>query len=277
MNNTTPVTGPKICIITVGYAPSKEIALQEFHAFISQIEKEPISVEFIYFDNKAWFEESAQGSNRYIPSLEGNIGFAKAVNLARNQTSADRLLLLNADLVFSPGQLGRIIEAQLLLSAKTIWAPQLINEDGTNQTWEKSLHSNFVIEEIFGILGYPRPFKDRPTRKFYLRGAVWSVSCELFDSQNGFDESFFLFGEEADFCFRLPRDSNLVLDSSLKVVHKGSQGAKSKSLFAYRHALRGRLRLQFKHNSPLAACIVAPFAAVAYAKEFLKRQWAGKP
>lgn len=276
MDDTPRIVQNKICIITVGYADSMQDALLEFHEFTSLIEKDRIPVDFIYFDNKAWLRGRIQGTNRYIPSLEGNIGFAKAVNRARNQTSADRLLLLNPDLVFSPGQLGRIIQAQLSLGTMTVWAPQLINEDGTKQTWENSLYSNFLFEEISGILGYPRPFKERPTRKFYLRGAVWGVSCELFDSLNGFDERFFLFGEEADFCFRLPKGSNLILDSSIKVVHKGSQGAKSKSLFAYRHALRARLLLQFKHNSPFAACIVAPFAAAAYAKEVIKRLWATK-
>jgi GT2 family glycosyltransferase len=267
----------KLCIITVGYAESRETALEEFETFISQLARGSTSVEFIYFDNKSWFEEKSQGAYKYIPSPDGNIGFARAVNLARRHTSAERLLLLNSDLVLSPGQLKEIIQTQLSLGSMTVWAPQLINEDGTYQTWEKSLHSNFALEEVCGILGYPRPFKDHPKRKYYLRGAVWSVSRKLFDFQNGFDEKFFLFGEEADFCFRLPLEANLVFDSSIKIVHKGSQGAKSKSMFAYRHALRGRLLLQLRYNGLWATLIVAPFAAAAYAKEFLKRLLVAKP
>jgi GT2 family glycosyltransferase len=277
MNDVHKAKLPKLCIIIVGYAESKEIALHEFNTFSSRIGVNDTSVEFIYFDNKAWLDDTRKGNHRYIRSLQGNVGFAKAVNLARMQTAAERLLLLNADLDLSPGQLNQIIETQLDLGPMTVWAPQLLNEDGTCQTSEKSLHSNFVLEEVFGILGYPLPFKERSGRKFYLRGAVWGVSCQLFDSQNGFDQKFFLFGEEADFCFRLPSEATQLFDSSIKVVHKGSQGAKSKSLFAYRHALRARLLLQFKHNSPWAALIVTPFALAAYAKEFLKRLIVRKP
>ena len=260
-----------LCIIAVGFASSKEQAQSEFDHFASLLEREGMKAEFIYWDNKSWFNDFSAGNQRYISSEYGNVGFSRAVNQARRLTVADRLLLINMDIDLQNGQLQQIVACQLKLEDDIIWAPQLLNSDGSPQTWTDSLHTNNTLEEIFGLLGFPRKFSDSTSRRYYLRGAVFGVSTTFFDSLNGFDERFFLFGEEADFCYRGHGIVRLVLDTSIQVVHRGSQGTGSKSLFAYRHALRARIILQKRYNSWLACLVVTPFALLAYAKELLKR------
>jgi GT2 family glycosyltransferase len=45
----------------------------------------------------------------------------------------------------------------------------------------------------------------KPKEVGYIDGAVMAIRRDAFDSVGGFDEDFFFYGEEADFCFRLKK------------------------------------------------------------------------
>ncbi len=64
---------------------------------------------------------------------------------------------------------------------------------------------------------------DRPQDADWLIGACLCVRREAFAAVHGFDERFFLYGEDADLCLRL-RDcgGRVVYDPSVVAVHHGS-------------------------------------------------------
>ena len=263
----------QICIIAIGFSPSKEEAINEMAAFaqiLSQLVNPP---QFIYLDNKAWMDSVHLDGVSYQPSPQGNIGFGAAVNLARSFTEAKRLLLVNLDILIDSQSLAAILERIAILPENEIWAPQLLNEDLSPQTWQDSLYTKNFVEELSSTFGYPVICKNTPKseRLFYLRGAIFSVSTALFDKLGGFDPKFFLFGEEADFCYRSAPHAKLIFDSSIKVVHLGSQGNRSKSMFALRHSLRARFLLQKRFGKATAAFSLVPFLWIAYVIEWLKR------
>jgi GT2 family glycosyltransferase len=159
-----------------------------------------------------------------------NIGFGAAVNGATQLVPLDAswILLLNPDLNLDEDTLLKTCEA-LEQSSADIWAPELVNEDGSKQT---HAHSGFLrrpIEEMADALG----FRLTPARRreYYLRGAFLALRREKWAQWGGFDTDFFLFGEEVDLCVRWQRcGARLECSEEIQVTHLGSQGLRAKSL-----------------------------------------------
>ncbi len=221
-----------------------------------------LSVTGSVWDNRAHGLPLVSPRTKYLSSPEGNIGYGAAVNRVAFSNSFDRVLLLNSDIRLNSTLFNRVLEVQTTLEKDTIWAPVLLNADGSVQTSEGSLFLLTLRQEILSIFGFPPKGPRTKPKRFYVRGAVFSISSQLFSEASGFDETFFLYGEEADLCFRLAKAST-VTDSSFQVVHEGSQGSKGKSWFALRHALRARALLQGRYNG-LPARILTAAAGVVY-------------
>lgn len=85
----------------------------------------------------------------------------------------------------------------------------------------------------------------------WLSGACLLVRREATDTVGLFDESFFLFSEDTDWCYRFRRAGwNVVFCPSAEVVHVGGATHGGRQ---YRENLRGQLRFFTKHYGPREA------------------------
>lgn len=256
-----------ILIITFSSRDETLATIQQLEALLAGTKNQEPSIQAVIWDNRSW-ELTHDGNVSYHSSPNGNVGFGAAVNSVRKIYDYDRVLLLNSDIEMNEDLFDRIINRTRTLSSETIWAPMLINADGTPQTSQSSLYMRTPIQEVLDIFGYPAREQRRSTPLHYLRGAVFSISTELLDMADGFDEKFFLYGEEADLCFRLSRVARLYMDDEIEVVHHGSQGHKGKSAAALRHSLHARVLLHRRYNGGLAGAVV--LTAVLMARVALK-------
>jgi len=145
-----------------------------------------------------------------------NSGYGTAANQGFSRCHADYVLLLNADTEIAPGTLEPI--ARYLDAHPTVGllGPRLTNPDGTPQRscyhWPTP---GFVLLQESGLERYVSAIP--MVREAYLRtwsqsgerdvawvlGAAIAIRKSAFDSVSGFDESFFMYYEEADICRRL--------------------------------------------------------------------------
>lgn len=167
---------------------------------------------------------------RYIKCGE-NLGFSKAVNLGYSFTKGEYILLLNSDVILPKGEVLKLKEVMDKIPSVGLCGPQLIYPDGSIQRSYSNFPSlfseivpRFIYEKIFLkrrlkkteclSLGFPVYFVDA------LIGACLLIRRQTFEKLGGFDERFFFFLEETDFCLRVKKSGELVaFVPEAKIIH----------------------------------------------------------
>lgn len=212
---------------------------------------------------------------------EQNRGYGAAANQAFASSSSDYLVLLNADVVPQPGTLATLVQYLEDHSRAAIVAPRLLNPDGTLQPSSYPFltpgHVLVVMSGLNSVLSRLFPRADRHLgtspetgRVPWVKGAALAIRASAFDEVAGFDESFFLYGEEHDLCYRLAEAGwETHFTTAAAMIHvegassRGRETAVSEHIFGslihfYRkHFSRGRLlRLRMVLAALMAARIV---------------------
>ncbi|MBN1592077.1 MAG: glycosyltransferase family 2 protein [Candidatus Coatesbacteria bacterium] len=151
-----------------------------------------------------------------------NRGFAAACNQAASAADSEFILLLNPDARLCDGAVSELVSAIRSEDGAGIAGPRLLSEDG------RLLPSAYRFPTIFQEIAYlfrlkpiltSGPFKaifgkflsrwfgqfdPHDTRRVVdsVLGACMLIRGELWRELNGFNERFFLFYEEKDFCKR---------------------------------------------------------------------------
>ncbi len=150
-----------------------------------------------------------------IASTE-NLGFGPAVNLgAQRAPETPWVAPANADLVFEPGALQRLLDAGERDSGAGLLAPRLIRPDGSTQ---HSLHPfpavGFAVQFSLGRQRHDRRWADAQFLESYWdpeieRRAPWAegafvmVRRAAWDALGGFDPNRFMYAEDLDVGWRL--------------------------------------------------------------------------
>ena len=168
-----------------------------------------------------------------------NLGYGSAANLGAARTSADHVLVCNPDLVVEPECVGRLVEVLDREPACAIVGPRIDNPDGTRYPSARAFPS-WAVAAGHAFLGpiapgnrWSRRYKmvraadDSPGRYAgerrpadWVSGACMMVRRTAFVSLGGFDESYFMYAEDVDLCWRARRAGWEVLyEPSAVVVH----------------------------------------------------------
>jgi GT2 family glycosyltransferase len=162
-----------------------------------------------------------------------NRGFATAVNQGWHAATGDYVLLLNPDAFLEPDTLQTMVALMEACPTLGACAPVLVDEDG-------------------GPTDNPRPFpaltqcldpclKGRPhgaplevpqgpwgavNRAHWLMGALVLIRRATLQDTAGFDEGFFLYGEDMDWCLRARRAGwEIGLLEGCRAIHLGNRSA----------------------------------------------------
>lgn len=186
-----------------------------------------------------------------IFSFKENLGYAKSVNLGVRNSKNNFILILNADVKIISGSIQKLFT--FLQKHKNAYgvAPKLLNEDSSLQKSVYDFPTLFwVLIHLFKIktfvpqilqhflkkyFTYYRTFTN-PLKIQWATGAVWLIKKESFNKIGYFDENYFLYFEEIDFC---KRAHNTGLDfyyypkvSAIHYLSKSSEKVKYLSLFS---------------------------------------------
>ena len=206
----------KISIIIVSYNVKSYLSNS-----IDSIMKSSIKdFELIIIDNNSFDGSTDYISNNYplaklIPN-SSNVGFGKAVNQGAKIANSDYLLILNPDTIIEEDTLEilvKYIETNVKIG---IVGPKILNADGSLQVSCKRSFPT-IKSAIPKILGLDKLF---PNSKLFGRynltfldpdknhvvdavsGSCMLIRNKVFKKIAGFDERFFMFGEDIDICLR---------------------------------------------------------------------------
>ena len=226
-----------------------------------------ICVEVIVIDN-ASSDKSVEMVNKEFPSARvianvDNLGFAKANNQAAKLAKGRYLCILNPDTVVSQNTFEQFIALHELNPNLGISGPQLT--DGTGQflreskrglptiqaSVSKSLGLFKLSPSLFGQYYNLRLPQNQSGKTDVLVGAFMFLRKRLYEQLAGFDENFFMYGEDIDISHRSLKLGlvNFYL-SEAKVIHfKGESTPKNKAYETrFFNAMSYYYNKNFSHN-----------------------------
>ena len=192
-----------------------------------------------------------------------NLGYAAAVNIGVNHSLSEYLIISNSDVIYHKDSIKNLID--YLRSHPDVGAagPQQVYSDGS---WEYSYGSLpgvvLGLKDLFLISLIERGLRRLAWRRFridrkpkevgYIDGGVMAISKSEFIKTGGFDEDYFFYSEEADFCYRLAaRSVKVVFNPDSIVTHlRGKSIDSTSSLHTSTSMMvKGQLLFCEKHRS----------------------------
>ena len=225
--------------------------------------------EIVLVDNGSR-DGSAEAIARDFPQVrliaEGaNHGFARGNNIAAAAARGRRLLLLNTDTLVLDGAVDRLTDFADGAPDARIWGGRTVFADGSaNPTscWNRiTAWSSFCIatgltmaapgSRIFDPEGVARRLRDRPRRVDVVSGCFFLIDADLWRDLGGFDERFFMYGEEADLCARAAASGvrPLATPDAAIVHHGGASETKRADTAVY--LCGARIGLARRHLPPV--------------------------
>jgi N-acetylglucosaminyl-diphospho-decaprenol L-rhamnosyltransferase len=146
---------------------------------------------------------AAASPDAHILEAGANVGFAAACQLGARKTQAPLLLFLNPDAVPAPGCVEALRACGLEQPAWGAWQALVTLEDGRHV----NTSGNLVHWLGFGWaagLGEPVEAAGASPREVgFASGAAMVVRRRAWDAAGGFDERYFMYGEDLDLSLRL--------------------------------------------------------------------------
>ena len=182
-----------------------------------------ISMEVIVVDN-----HSADGSRDYLEEtfrqvqfywLTENLGFAKACNLGLKHSTGEYILFLNPDTIVSEDCFENCIDFLASHPQSGALGVRMIDESGVFLKESKRAFPS-PVTSFFKLTGLARLFpRSARLAKYYLgnlsegqthevdvlAGAFMMIKKSVLDITGGFDEAFFMYGEDIDLSYRIQK------------------------------------------------------------------------
>ncbi len=210
----------------------------------------PFSYEIIVVDNAsnddslAKLKDYFKDSVKFIESDE-NKGFAAGNNLALRQVDSDYILLLNSDTVVWENTLEQVYNYMEKHPDVGACGCRVRLENGELDKACKRTFPN-VKNSFFRLFHIPNKSKDDnynltdlPDDEVYeidcLTGAFMFIKNEALKQAGLFDETFFMYGEDIDLCYRI-KDAGwkIVYYGKSSITHfKGASSKKQKNKLIY--------------------------------------------
>lgn len=131
----------------------------------------------------------------YLIANKNNVGFAKANNQAVKVTTGRYLYFLNPDTELKPGALQAMRNFMDSHPDIGLAGTRIVNPDGSPQP---SVETHYPGER-----SAKNDLIDLKGEIAWVLGASMIMRRNLFNELRGFDEAFFLYGEEQDLCLRV--------------------------------------------------------------------------
>ncbi len=174
--------------------------------------------------------------------LKSNIGFGKACNVGAKSAGGEFLLFINPDTLVSQNTLSESIRLMRERPDIGLMGPEILNPDGTLQV---SCRRGFPTPAVafYKLAGLSALFpKSRRFGRYNLSYLDPKAECEvdavsgsfmvmprcLFQDIGGFDEAFFMYGEDLDICYRVKeRGYKVWYNPRTQIIHfKGRSSSK---------------------------------------------------
>jgi N-acetylglucosaminyl-diphospho-decaprenol L-rhamnosyltransferase len=250
----------RIDVVVVSYNSSDRL-----RACVEQLSRQP-SIQVVVVDNASQDESVAVVSDLPITvvRLEKNLGFGGGCNAGWRAADAPYVLFLNPDARIAPEAVLQLTAVLERTSAGAV-APRIVDSSGA---LEWSLRRFPEVRSIYGqALFAHRLFPDAEWTDEVIRepgryeregpcdwasGACLLVRRATLEHTGGFDEGFFMYCEDVDFCRRLwDAGQPVVYTPTVVCTHAG--GASAPRWRLMRVLAQSRIRYARKHFGRIRA------------------------
>lgn len=266
-----------VSIVTVNYNTRK--ITEECINSVYETVKVPF--EMIVVDNSNDKTEKIHPTRKGMTVLHcANRGFGHACNLGIHKSAGEYVLLLNSDTILHKHAVDRL--ARYLDEHSDVGAVggKTLLKDGTlDHSCKRGMPTPFA--SLCYFLRLDRLFPNNPVIARYhmkylneneenyvevLSGAFMLVRKSVLNKIHGFDERFFLYGEDVDLCYRISEDGwRLVYLPDAAITHfKGQSGLHTKNpkvLYNFYNSMWLFYSKDLSRHNPFEDCAV--FTAIS--------------
>jgi len=181
-----------------------------------------------------------------------NLGFGKANNQGMRIAGGKYIMLLNSDTIVKPTAINKMVEFMEKHPDIGLLGPRLLNDDSSIQPsvstfpnlwyvflrmfrlrqlkriFPSKLFKNIAISGILGytIKSYFQSEEDNPLEVDFVSGACMLIRKEVIEKVRMFDENFFMYVEDLDFCKRIKKAGWEICYYPLaEVIHLGGKSS----------------------------------------------------
>lgn len=229
-------TQPELAIVIINYRTHK-MTCECLESLLSEISG--LDVQVIVVDNaseddsvnvlESWIKDSGTNIIKLIASAH-NGGFAAGNNIGISHISADNYLLLNSDTIVQSGAIKLLLDSIKTQQLAGLASPRLEWLDGQPQQSCFNLHtpiSEFLhaaktgpLSHLFKRYVVAKPVQDMLSYPVWTSFACVMIRGEVLAQVGLLDEGFFMYFEDAEFCYRATKAGwKIVNDPRAHVVH----------------------------------------------------------
>ncbi len=209
--------------------------------------------EVIVVDN-ASSDDSVEYIKKHFPQVKliensKNAGFAGGCNLGAKRALGEYVLFLNNDAEVASDPLPQMIEVFGKHPDTGIVGGLLVNHNGSLQ---RSFGSFYTVVNVAYLLfagesGELKRFHSNDvTPTDWVSGGFMMVKRSIFEKVKGFNESYFMYIEDMDLCYRVKKEGYEIYNTPFARVRHLGQGSTNKA-FAIVHIFEG-LQIFYKQQ-----------------------------
>ena len=181
---------------------------------------EGIDSQIIVLDNGS-NEPIIPEIKNFFPEVEWldskeNLGFGKGCNLAEKHATKPYLFFINPDTIISKNAFREMLKFMEEHPEAGTVGCRILNEDGSLQ-WACRRSFPTIVSAVSKTIGLAALFPKNKTLASYnmtfadpdemievdaVSGSFFCIRRDVYEKLNGFDEDFFMYGEDLDLCFR---------------------------------------------------------------------------
>lgn len=199
---------------------------------------------------------------KWIDSKE-NLGFGKGCNYAVRFATKENLFFVNPDTIVAEDTFKKTLQYMLSLERPGLVGCRILNENGTIQSACRRTFPS-PMAAIFKTIGLARLFSksrffasynmtyldpEQNTEVDAVSGSFFCIRKNLFESVGGFDEDFFMYGEDLDICFRVKKlGYQNHYYAGAKIIHFKGKSSSTRRLKTYMDFYKAMFIFAKKHR-----------------------------
>ncbi len=208
-----------------------------------------LSTEIIIVDNTS-DDGSVEFIHEKFPDVklianQKNLGFGKANNIGLREAKGQFILLINPDTLVAEDTFDKMIEFFNNHPEVGLAGCKILNPDGTLQlacrrsfpgpwtsfTKVTGLSTLFPKSKIFAKYNLTYLDENQTYEVDAISGSFMMMRREVYEKIGGFDEMFFMYGEDLDLCYRVQKAGYKVFYvHSTQIIHYKGESTKRSSL-----------------------------------------------
>ena len=257
---------PGVSVVIVNWN-TRDMVLRLLASISKRDDESMDQLELIVVDNHS-SDGSVEEIRRAFPNVKlvaqnGNRGFAGGVNPGVRVATQPLVLLLNTDVQTSRSSIAQAARYMAEHLEAGILGPQILSLQGTTQpsAWRDPSLKWIALKAVGLAKLKPLNFERYHEKVFTnatevdcVSGCVMMIRRDLLNELGGFDEDYFMYYEETDFCLRARRRGTKVHQARVgEFLHEEGGTSKMVRLRTFLDFRRSKILYYRKHHGVKAA------------------------